>query len=272
MKDAVEQIATDLGKIKEEKPLVHHITNFVVMNETANATLCLGALPVMAHANEEVSEMVQAAGALALNIGTLTPELVDSMVIAGKRANELNVPIVLDPVGAGATTLRTEASRRLIEEPKIDIIRGNSAEVSILAGRGGEIKGVEAVGDKGSIEQIAKEFASEKENVVAITGKEDVVSDGRRTAIIKNGDFMLSTITGTGCMATTTIAAFAATEEDRFLAAAGGLVVFGLAGEKAAAVAKGRPGTFHVALYDALATLTPEDIVSGAKIEISSKG
>lgn len=270
MQDLIEQIATDFAKIKESKPLIHHITNFVVMNETANATLCLGALPIMSHAKEEVAEMVQAAGTLLLNIGTLTPDLVDSMVVAGKKANELGIPVVLDPVGAGATALRTEASCRLMEEVRIDIVRGNSAEVAIMSGHKGTIKGVEALGTEADPQEIAKEFASNSKNVsvAAITGKEDVVSNGERVAIVKNGDFMLSTITGTGCMATTAIAAFAAVQKEYFVATVGGLVVFGLAGEKAAQVSGNRPGTFHVALYDSLAALKTEDILSGTKLEI----
>lgn len=267
MEDIIEQIASDFEKIKAKRPLIHHITNYVVMNETANVTLCLGALPIMSHAKEEVAEMVQAASALVLNIGTLTPDLVDSMVIAGKKANELNIPIVLDPVGAGATNLRTEASRRLMEEVEIDIIRGNSAEVALLTGRGGAIKGVEAIETEGDMQETARGFALKHKNTVAITGKEDVISDGSKTAVVKNGDFMLSTITGTGCMATTAIAAFAAVQKDYFVATVGGLAAFGLAGEKAAQVSGERPGTFHVALYDALAALTAEDIISGAKIE-----
>jgi hydroxyethylthiazole kinase len=136
----------DLALIRERKPLVHQITNFVVMNETANATLALGALPVMAHAPQEVEEMAAAAAALVLNIGTLSDEWVEAMVLAGLAANRAGVPVVLDPVGAGATTYRTEVSKRLLAELRIAVVRGNSAEVATLAGRQAEIRGVEAVG------------------------------------------------------------------------------------------------------------------------------
>lgn len=268
MEQMIREIADDLLKIRENKPLVHHITNFVVMNETANATLCIGALPVMAHAKEEVSEMVAFAGALLLNIGTLTPELIDSMILAGKRANELGVPVILDPVGAGATKLRTESTRRIMDEVKLAIIRGNGAEVGIIAGAGGEIKGVESVGKSERMMEVARELASREGVVVSVTGPEDIITDGERVALVKNGDPMMATVTGTGCMSTTMVAAFAAVQKDYFKAASGALVAYGIAGEKAAAVSGERPGTFHTALYDAIYALTPDDILRGAKIEL----
>lgn len=263
-----EIVAKDLEEIREKKPLIHHITNFVVMNETANITLCLGALPVMAHAKEEVKEMVTVAGALLLNIGTLTPELVESMIVAAQKANELNIPVILDPVGAGATGLRTESAQRIIYETKVAIIRGNGAEISILAGLGGEIRGVESINGGENIAEIAREFAAKEQCVITITGKEDIVSDGERVAVINNGHPMLATVTGTGCMSSTLVAGFAAVQEDKFLAAIGGLVTFGLAGEKAAGKSGNNPGTFHVCLYDGLAALTYNDIVTGMKAKI----
>lgn len=266
MKEMLDRMAKDLARIRKNKPLIHHITNYVVMNETANATLCIGALPIMAHAKEEVEEMVVAAGALLLNIGTLAPELVDSMILAAKKANELGIPVVLDPVGAGATALRTSASTRLFAETKVDIVRGNIAEICALIGRRAEIKGVEALSDLEGAEEVAKEMSKTKGCTTAITGKIDIVSDGTRIALIENGHSMLRTVTGTGCMATTIVAAFAAAEEDRFLAATGGLIAFGIAGEKAAQISGPRPGTFHVCLYDALAELSEEELLSRARV------
>src|SRR3989440_11514758 len=136
----------DLQAIRERKPLVHQITNYVVMNETANATLALGALPVMAHAPQEVEEMAAAAGALVLNIGTLSEDWIEAMLLAGHAANGAGVPVVLDPVGAGATRYRTETAKRLLDELEIAVVRGNAAEVATLAGREAEIRGVEAIG------------------------------------------------------------------------------------------------------------------------------
>lgn len=253
-------VADRLAAIRSRKPLLHHITNLVVMNETANATLAIGALPVMAHATEEVAEMVGAAGALVLNIGTLTPETVESMLVAGKRANELGVPVVFDPVGAGATRLRTDSAHRILRDVKVAIVRGNAGEVGVLAGAGGEVKGVESLGVKGDVAEIGRALARRYGATAAITGKRDVITDGRRTAYVDNGHVMLTAITGTGCTATTIVAAFAAVEPDPVLAATAGLVAFGIAGEVAAERSAG-PGTFQAALFDALYALDRETIV-----------
>ena len=264
----IETICKDLELIRKNRPLVHSITNLVVMNETANAILCLGGLPIMAHAKEEVEEMVGIAGALVLNIGTLEPDWVDAMELAGMRANQLDIPVILDPVGAGATTLRTKSSKRLLDSVKISVIRGNSAEISTLAGVSSEIRGVESI-TSGMSEEIAAEFASRMGCTVAITGPVDIVSDGNRCARIANGDIMLSKVVGTGCTSNVIIASFAAVQADPFTAAVGGLVSFGVAGELAAQEAPEKPGTFHVELYNALYALTPDIIRERAKIECS---
>ncbi len=259
------QIAEALSRVRRERPLIHHITNLVVMNDTANVTLHVGALPVMAHAIEEVAEMVGLAGALVLNPGTLTPDWVESMRVAGRRANERGVPIVLDPVGAGATTLRTQTNLRLLSELQIAVVRGNSGEIGALSGAGGVVKGVESVEGVRDPIAVAQALARERGTVVAITGKRDVISDGRRVLGVDNGHVWLTAITGTGCMATTMIAAFAAVERDYLLAAAGGLACFGLAAELAAAKAHG-PASFKLALFDQIYNLTPEQLAEGARI------
>ena len=164
----------DLAAIRERKPLVHQITNFVVMNETANATLALGALPVMAHAVQEVAEMASVASALVLNIGTLSDEWVEAMLLAGHAANRAGVPVVLDPVGAGATAYRTETARHLLEDLDVAVVRGNSAEIAILAGHAAEIRGVEAVGSASGPE-LAQEAARALGCVAAVTGPVDVL-------------------------------------------------------------------------------------------------
>jgi len=248
-----------LAVIRERKPLVHNITNYVVMNETANAILALGALPVMAHAREEVAEMVGLAGALVLNIGTLSEPWVEAMLIAGKAANEHGVPVVLDPVGAGATTFRTETARRLLEQVDVAVLRGNAGEVATLVGFEAEVRGVEYVGAGGDQAELARTAAQTLDVVASVTGPVDHVSDGERDVAVANGDAMLATVTGTGCMSTAITAAFLAAEEDQLAAAAQALQAFGIAGEDAARGAKG-PGSFHVALYDALAALDPDTI------------
>lgn len=262
------QISEDLAAIREKKPLVHSITNFVVMNETANATLCIGALPIMSHAVEEVEEMVGIAGALVLNIGTLTPKWIDAMELAGRQANKLGIPVILDPVGAGATKLRTESSKRLLEKVKVSIVRGNAGEVATLAGIAAEVRGVESIGAEAGTDEIAQKFASTYGCTVAITGPVDVVSDGSRTAHISNGDAMLGKVVGTGCMSNVIVASFAAVDKDAFSAAVGGLTAFGIAGEMAAKVSGDKPGTFHVELYNALYALNAADIESSANIQL----
>lgn len=260
-----EHIAELRERVRQQRPLLHHITNLVVMNDTANVTLHIGGLPVMAHAREEVAEMVAAAGALVLNPGTLTPEWVESMLVAGKRANELGIPIVLDPVGAGATTLRTESNRRLLEELQIAVVRGNSGEIGALTGMGGVVKGVEAVVEVDDPVKVAQTLARRYRTTVAITGPRDIITDGTRVFGVDNGHPMLKTITGTGCAATTMIAAFAAVERDFTLAATAGLACFGLAAEIAARDARG-PASFKVALFDAIYNLSREQILAGVRV------
>ena len=256
----------DLRAIRQRKPLVHEITNYVVMNETANATLALGALPVMAHAVQEVEEMATAASALVLNIGTLSDDWVEAMLLAGRAANRNRVPVVLDPVAAGATRYRTETSRRLLAELDIAVLRGNSAEMATLSGRAAEIRGVEADGGAGGPE-LARDAARALGCVAAVTGPVDHVSDGERTVSVANGHELLGTVTGTGCMSTAITGCFLAVRPENPLeAAAEALVAFGVAGEDAAKGAKG-PGSFHVALYDALAALDPEKLDKRAKLE-----
>lgn len=260
-----DKFAEILMRIREKHPLIHHMTNFVVMNDTANATLALGALPVMAHAKEEVAEMVSAAGALVLNPGTLTPEWVEAMLIAGKRANELAIPVIYDPVGVGATKLRNETGQRFLDLLKLAAIRGNSGEVGALAGAGGVVKGVESVEGVKDPVKVAQELAAKYNTVVAITGKRDVISDGRRVLGVDNGHPMLKTITGTGCMATTVVAIFCAVESDYMLATTAALACYGLAAERAARRAKA-PGSFRSALLDALYRLTPAQVRLGTKV------
>jgi hydroxyethylthiazole kinase len=257
----------DLAAIRERKPLVHQITNYVVMNETANATLALGALPVMAHAVEEVEEMASVAGALVLNIGTLSEHWIEAMLLAAGAANRAGVPVVLDPVGAGATRLRTETAKRILDDAEIAVVRGNAAEVATLAGRQAEIRGVESIGATDSGAELAKAAASALGCVAAVTGPVDHVSDGERVVGVANGHELLATVSGTGCMATAITGCFLAVAPDRPLeAAAEALVAFGVAGEDAAEGAKG-PGTFHAALYDALYNLDPGALDSRAKVE-----
>ena len=255
-----------LRVIRERRPLVHQITNYVVMNETANATLALGALPVMAHAREEVEEMVGLASALVLNIGTLSQHWIDAMLLAGRAAGEARIPVVLDPVGAGATMYRTDTARRLLNDVEVSVLRGNTGEIATLVGIGAEVRVVESIDADGETAEVARAAARNLGLVVAVTGKVDQVSDGRRTLGVSNGHELMSTVTGTGCMSSAIVGSFLAAKRGEPLeAAAEALAAFGVAGEDSARRARG-PGSFHVGLYDALAGLDPETLDERARI------
>jgi hydroxyethylthiazole kinase len=255
-----------LRELRQRKPLIHQITNYVVMNETANATLSLGALPVMAHAREEVEDMVALAGALVLNIGTLSPHWVDAMLAAGKAANAGGVPVVLDPVGAGATRYRTDTARRILDEVKVSVLRGNQGEVATLVGVEAEVRGVESIEAGGEPAELARAAACSLGLVASVTGPVDYVSDGKRVLAVANGHELLAAVSGTGCMSSAITGGFLAVKRDGPLeAAAEALAAFGVAGEDAAREAKG-PGSFHVGLYDALAALDPDTLDARAKI------
>ncbi|WP_027365543.1 hydroxyethylthiazole kinase [Desulfotruncus alcoholivorax] len=268
MEKMLQDIAAGLMKIRETRPLIHNITNMVVMNDTANILLHIGASPVMAHAREEVEEMVALSGALVLNIGTLTPELVESMIIAGKKANRLGVPVVLDPVGAGATSLRTRSSLRILNEINVTILRGNAAEIAVLAGLDATVKGVDAAGVTAGPGEISRLAAEKFGLTVAVTGQIDAVSDGRRTVLIENGHRMMGGLTGTGCMSTALTGAFAAVCPDPLTAAAGALISFGIAGEQAALRGPLPPGSYKVSLFDQVYDLSPDKIISGARVTV----
>ena len=258
---------TTLRTLREHKPLVHQITNYVVMNETANATLALGALPVMAHAGEEVEEMVQLASALVLNIGTLSEHWVDSMLLAGVAANGRGIPVVLDPVGVGATEYRTATARRILDLVDVTVLRGNAGEIATLVGAQAEVRGVESISTGLAPAELAQEAARLLGVIASVTGPVDHVSDGERVLAVANGHELLAAVTGTGCMSSAITGCFLAGKPDEPLeAAAEALATFGVAAEDAAAGAGG-PGTFHARLYDALYTLDVVTLGGRAHIE-----
>ena len=267
MDQRLAQRASDnLQAVRAQKPLIHNITNYVVMNYTANALLACGASPVMAHAPEEVEEMVSFAGALVLNIGTLTLDWVESMTKAGREANRRAVPIVLDPVGSGATRLRTDSAKRLIDELRIQVIRGNASEVLSLARHGSRTKGVDSIHGVDEAADAARQLAGELGTTLAITGAVDLVTDGERVLRVYNGHELMGKVTGTGCTATVIIGAFLGVDRDSVEATATALAYFGLAGEVAASAAKA-PGSFQIALLDALFTIDEAKLAAGAKIQ-----
>ena len=258
---------TTLRTMRESKPLVHQITNYVVMNETANATLALGALPVMAHAAEEVEEMVRIASSLVLNIGTLSEHWIESMLFAGGAATARQIPIVLDPVGVGATAYRTSSARRILDVVDVTVLRGNGGEIATLLGAAAEVRGVESMSTGMEPAELARAAARRLGPVVSVTGPVDYVSDGDRVLAIANGHELLATVTGTGCMSSALTGCFLAAKPTEPLeAAAEALAAFGVAAEDAAAGAAG-PGTFHARLYDALYALDPATLDERTRIE-----
>ena len=266
MTNLSDRAAENLAALREKKPLIHNITNFVVMNYTANALLAMGASPVMAHAPNEVEDMVSFAGALVLNIGTLTDEWIASMIIAGKKASALGKPIILDPVGSGATALRTNSAKKIIEAAEISVIRGNASEILSLRHEESRTKGVDSMHAVDEAAETAKELARQLDTTLAITGPVDLVTDGKQVVRISNGHPLMGYVTGTGCTATAAIGAFLSVDADPLSAAATALAYFGLAGEVAGEKASA-PGSFMIQMIDALYTITPEKLREGCRIE-----
>ena len=255
-----------LRKIAEERPLVHHLTNYVSVSLVANTTLLTGALPVMAHAHEEVEEMVGLASALVVNIGTLDPPFVEAVLLAGRRANEKGTPVILDPVGAGATSFRTKTAERLLSELSIAAVRGNAGEIATLAGLAAEVRGVESL--TGDAREAAARAAEALGVTVAATGKTDYVSDGERILAVSNGHPLMGRVVGSGCAATAVVGCFAAVGGGEAETVAHALAYFGRAGEVAAEGARDG-GTFEPQLLDALAQLAgnPNELDGALQVE-----
>lgn len=252
-------ISTDLAAIRSQNPLVHNITNFVVMNNTANALLAIGASPVMAHALEEVEDMVAIASALVINIGTLNPLWVDGMIRAGLAATAKGIPVVFDPVGVGATPYRDEVAARIIRECRPTLIRGNASEIMALAKENVMTKGVDSTVSAHAGQNAAQQLARETGAVVVISGTEDLITDGEQVIFIRNGSPMMPRVTGMGCTASAVLGAFAAVNENTLLAAAHGMAVMSVSGEIATRKSAG-PGSMQVNFIDTLYQLTDKDI------------
>ncbi|MGD7008904.1 hydroxyethylthiazole kinase [Metabacillus sp. 84] len=257
-----------LTKVRKTNPLIHNITNIVVANFTANGLLALGASPVMADAIEEVEEMAAMAGALVLNIGTLNSRTVESMLLAGKAANNHGVPVVLDPVAAGATELRTKSAQRILEEVEIAVIRGNAAEIANVAGEKWTIKGVDSGKAEGDIKELAISAASTLQTVVAVTGPVDYISDGAQVISVSNGHPILTKVTGTGCLLSSTVGAFLAVEENHLSAASAALAFYGTAAEAAVRNVKDLgPGSFQMEFINQLSLISEKDVSERSAIE-----
>lgn len=259
------KISETIVKVKQKQSLIHNITNQVVMNFTANGLYALGALPVMAHDRREVAEMAENSDALVLNIGTLTEELLESMIIAGKAANEKGIPVVFDPVAVGTTQFRSEAAKRILTEVKVTLIRGNAGEVSHLAGLKTEMRGVDATGQLDQLNIIQQSI--EKLNIpLLMTGEVDYIADQEKIIQVRNGTDLLTKVTGSGCLLSAVSAAFLAVDESVIDAATAAISYYTVAAEKAAEVTNS-PGQFQIAFLDALAETTTYDVTQKLNLE-----
>lgn len=271
--EIVIKVGNLLDEVRNKKPLVHNITNYVTVNDCANILLAIGASPIMADDIREAADITKISSALVINIGTLNERTIESMIASGKKANELSIPVVFDPVGVGASEFRNATTKKILEEVKISVLRGNMSEIKFISGLESTTKGVDASesdvktnNDEGI--SVAKNLASKLNCTVAITGATDIISDGERVAILDNGTRMLSNVTGTGCMTTALVGAFCGAGSDYFIAAISGITSMGIAGEvgfeKAGQIGT---GSFHIAIIDAISNLNPDIIKNMAKIK-----
>ena len=256
----------DILKIRNKSPLIHNITNYVVMNTTANALLALGSSPVMAHAIEEVAEITGLTQALVINIGTLSSPWIEAMLIAGKEAYRRGIPVVLDPVGCGATQFRTNAAQRLIDEIHPSVIRGNASEIRALVRSGSGTKGVDSLHTPDEVREDALSLSNSAGCVVSVSGAVDLIVHGAQVVRISNGHPMMTKVTGMGCASSALTAAFLAVNDSAFSAAANAMAVMGIAGEMAAERAGG-PGSFQMCFLDSLYIMSEVDITQRLKMQ-----
>ena len=262
----------DVLAVRQQQPLVHNITNFVVMNYNANALLALGAAPVMAHAREEVRDMVGIAQALVLNIGTLSPEWIEAMIMALQTARGRGIPVVLDPVGAGATSYRNRAVAELLAAGSPTVLRGNASEILSVAGVEAATRGVDSAAASDDAVQTARTLAARLGAVVCVSGATDhiLAPDGRHVRL-SNGHVWMTRVTGVGCSATALIGAFCAVQPDAFHATVAAMAYLGVVGEVAAAQvqAQGRGvGQLQIALLDGLQLLDAETFHARLRLQV----
>lgn len=253
------EIIDNLKRIRENSPLVHNITNYVVMNNTANALLSIGASPVMAHARNEVEDMVSIASSLVLNMGTLSENWLEAMIIAGLKAQERKIPIVFDPVGVGATPYRTESAHKLIKICSPNIIRGNASEIMALGNQEMCTKGVDSTASTNLAIDSARLLAKKLKCVIVVSGEVDYITDGDKLESVEFGTSMMEKVTGMGCTATAIIGAFAACNKNLLQAATNAMLVMGIAGELATAKSDG-PGSMQMHFLDCLYNLSAVEI------------
>ncbi|MGP8154704.1 MAG: hydroxyethylthiazole kinase [Smithella sp.] len=266
MKLTAAEIYKSIELIRSQSPVVHNITNYVVMNNTANALLAIGASPVMAHAEEEVEEMVNIASALVINIGTLSQSWINSMFKAARQARKKGIPVILDPVGVGATAYRTSTARDLINSEPPSVIKGNASEIMALYDDKSRTKGVDSATSSEVSIDIARKLSEIHKCVICVSGATDYIVDKEKIMKIKNGHPLMSRVTGLGCTAAALCGAFAAVEKQPFVATAEAMAVMGIAGEIATGVAAG-PGSLQTHFLDYLYRLSEDDIIRRLKVE-----
>jgi hydroxyethylthiazole kinase len=264
-----EKIWENILAIRKNSPLVHNITNYVVMNNTANALLAAGASPVMAHAPEEMKDMVTIAGALAINIGTLSAQWIKAMKIAMKQAISMDKPVIFDPVGVGATPYRNKTTAELIEHYTPTVIRGNASEIMATVSSEQKTKGVDSTMSSNNAVEAAQYLNKKYGSTVCISGEKDIIINKHKRANVMNGHELMARVTGMGCTATSIIAAFCVVEKDYFVATLSGMALMGVAGELAQPQAKG-PGSLQVAFLDKLYNITENEFMNTIKIEIKN--
>lgn len=262
-----QSIWSDLQTIKKSSPLIHNITNYVVMESSANGLLAIGASPIMAHAIEEVSDIVKIANCLILNIGTLSPQWIIGMRIALHAANQKKIPVVLDPVGSGATTYRTNTAQELLQHGKITVIRGNASEISSLFGDNGSTKGVDSLLNSKDCQEQAKNLALQNKCTIWMSGLTDVITDGKSTILVDNGHPFMSKVTGMGCLASAITGAFLSINSNVLISTAHAAITMGIVGEIAARVSLG-PATFKLHFIDHLYKLSLEEIEGHIRLNV----
>ena len=271
-------LKTMLENVRAKSPLVHNITNYVTVNDVANVLLAAGGSPIMSDDADDVEDITSICGGLNINIGTLNKNTIPSMFLAGKKANALGHIVLLDPVGAGASRLRTDTANRLMQEVRFDAVRGNISEIKTLCTGSGSTKGVDAdavdavtEANLGNGVQLVKTFAAQTGCIIAVTGAIDLVSDGARCWCIRNGRAEMSRITGTGCQLSALMTAFLVANPDRKLdAAAAAVCMMGLAGEIGWANMQPSDGnsTYRNRIIDAIFNMTGDALEEGAKYEL----
>ena len=266
----LEQTAVGIDQIRAQKPIIHHITNYISINDCANVTLAIGASPIMANDPAEVAEVVSQSAALVLNLGTPNTRMLESMLIAGKQANKLGIPVIFDPVGVGFTQVRTRIAEQLLLCVRVTAVRGNLAEIARMAGIHAAMRGIDSLAMGDGATETVQQAAQHMGCLVAATGAVDFISDGRSVCKIENGDPLMSRVTGTGCMTSSLVAACCGAMGSSLASVTAGVVMMGLAGEKARAMLGEDEGAgmFRTRLMDAVSNMTAEDILAKGRCSV----